>query len=121
MNNSIVNDEFKLSIKRWVEIDNKLKKVKELTSSLKKDKDKYQEYILDYMSNNNIKNKNILINDGKLSYSETKTTQSISKKYIIDKLTPYFKSKDKATKIADLLYNNREVKFKSSLKRIKSK
>ena len=116
---SQINDEFKLSIKRWVEIDNKLKKVKELTSSLKKDKDKYQEYILDYMSNNNIKNKNILINDGKLSYTETKSQQTITKKYIIEKLTDYFKSEKKAKDIASLLYDNREVKFKSSLKRLK--
>ena len=118
MSNSVSN-EFKLSIKKWVDIDNKQKKLREVSSNLRKDKDKYQEYILDYMSNNNIKNKNILINDGKLCYSETKTTQTITKKYIIDKLTTYFKSSKKANDIADLLYDNREVKKKSVLKRLK--
>lgn len=114
-----VSEEFKTSIKKWVELDEKQKKIREISNNLKKEKDKHQEYILDYMSNNNIKNKNILINDGKLCYNESKTSQSISKKYIIDKLTIYFNNKKKAEEIADLLYNNREIKIKSSLKRFK--
>ena len=112
-----VSEEFKLSIKKWVEIDNKQKKLREISSNLRKDKDKYQEYILDYMSNNNMKDKNIIINSGKISYSESKSTQTITKKYIIEKLTTYFKSDSKAEEIANLLFNNREVKTKSVLKR----
>ena len=114
-----VSKEFKLSIKKWVEIDNKQKKVRELVNNLKKEKEKYQEYILDYMSGNNITNKKILINDGKLSYIETKTSQTITKKYIIDKLTTYFNNSKKAEEIANLLYDNRETKTKSVLKRYK--
>ena len=115
---SNVSEEFKLSIKKWVEIDDKQKKVREVASNLRKEKDKYQEYILDYMSGNNMKNKNIIINGGKISYSESKSTQSVSKKYIIDKLTPYFNNAAKAEEIANLLFNNREVKTKSVLKRL---
>ena len=36
-------------------------------------------------------------------------------------LAVYFNSKDKATEIADLLYENRETTFKSTIKRLKSK
>ena len=75
--------------------------------------------ILNLFQEEVIKNKNILINDGKLSYTETKSQQTITKKYIIEKLTDYFKSEKKAKDIASLLYDNREVKFKSSLKRLK--
>ena len=64
---------------------------------------------MDYMSSNNMRNRNILISDGKLSYSESKTTQTINKKYIIEQLTPHLKEK-KAEEVANLLYNNREVK-----------
>ena len=112
-----VSDEFKLSIKRWVEIDDKQKKVRELSNTLRKDKQKYQEYILDYMNDKKIKDRNIIINGGQLSYSESKTTQTISKTYIIDKLTTYFNNSKKAEVIADLLYNNREIKLKSVIKR----
>ena len=114
---SSVSPEFKVSIKKWVEIDNKQSKLRKLTSELKKEKDKVQDYILDYKSSNNIKDKNILIKDGKLSYVETKTPQSITKKYIISKLTKYFKDEYKALEIAELLYNDREMKTKSVLKR----
>jgi hypothetical protein len=114
-----VSNEFKMSIKKWVELDEKQKKIREVSTKLKKDKDKYQEYILDYMSSNNIKDKNILINDGKLCYGESKTSQTISKKYIIEKLTTYFKNETKAEEIANLLYDNREIKKKSFLKRMK--
>ena len=120
MNSSVTND-FKTSIKKWVQIDNKQKDIRLLSSNLKKEKDKLQMFITEYMENNNMQKKNILLNDGKLQYSTTKSTKPISKKYIIDKLTPYFNSKDKATEIADLLYENRETTFKSTIKRLKSK
>ena len=120
MNSTVTND-FKTSIKKWVQIDNKQKDIRLLSSNLKKEKDKLQMYITEYMENNNMQKKNILLNDGKLQYSTSKSTKPISKKYIIDKLTPYFNSKDKATEIADLLYENRETTFKSTIKRLKSK
>lgn len=120
MNSSVTND-FKTSIKKWVQIDNKQKDIRLLSSSLKKEKDKLQMFITEYMENNNMQKKNILLNDGKLQYSTSKSTKPISKKYIIDKLTPYFNSKDKATEIADLLYENREITYKSTIKRLKSK
>ena len=119
MNSTVTND-FKTSIKKWVQIDNKQKDIRLLSSSLKKEKDKLQMFITEYMENNNMQKKNILLNDGKLQYSTSKSTKPISKKYIIDKLTPYFNSKDKATEIADLLYENRETTFKSTIKRLKS-
>ena len=120
MNSTVTND-FKTSIKKWVQIDNKQKDIRILSSNLKKEKDKLQMFITEYMENNNMQKKNILFNDGKLQYSTTKSTKPISKKYIIDKLTPYFNSKDKATEIADLLYENREITYKSTIKRLKSK
>ena len=120
MNSGNVSNEFKGCIKRWVMIDNKQAKLRKLTSELRKEKDKVQNYILDYMSKNKMNNTNIIISDGKLSYGESKSTQTISRKYIIEKLTKYFKSEDKAEEIADLLYNNREVKSKSVLKRFKN-
>ena len=95
MSSCNVSNEFKGCIKRWVMIDNKQVKLRKLTSELRKEKEKVQEYILDYMSKKKMNNTNILINDGKLSYGESKTTQSLSKRYIIEKLTKYFKSHQK--------------------------
>tara|TARA_B110000037_G_scaffold207377_1_gene254280 strand:+ start:764 stop:1120 length:357 start_codon:yes stop_codon:yes gene_type:complete len=114
---SSVSNEFKLSIKKWVELDNKHKKIKELNSSIKKEKDKYSTYITEYIKNNNLQKKSILIKDGKINYNETKTTQSVTKKYLIEKLTELFKSNQKAEEISNYIYDKRETKTKASIKR----
>ena len=111
-----VSNEFKNAVNKWVEIDNKQKKLKELMNSLKKDKEKYQEYMLDYMSDNNMKKKNIIINGGKLCYNETKNLQPLNKKYIIEQLSKYHKNTSRAEEITNYLYN-REIKIKSVIKR----
>lgn len=112
-----ISSDFKSAIKKWVELDNKHKKIKELNSSLKKEKDKYTSYIMDYMTDNNLTKKNVLISDGKISCVETKTTQTLSKKYLIEQLTIYLKNKDKAIEAANFVYDNREVKTKTNIKR----
>ena len=119
--NSNISNEFKIAVKKWVEIDNEQKKIRGVSSNLKKEKDKLQIYITHFMETNDMKNKNILINDGKIQYSTSKTTQPISKKYIIEKLTKYYNNSDKAEEIASLLYDNREIRYKSNLKRLKNK
>ena len=55
-----VTNEFKGCVKKWVTIDSKLSKLRKLSSELRKEKEKYQDYILDYMSSNN-EERNILI------------------------------------------------------------
>ena len=71
--NSNISDEFKIAIKKWVEIDNEQKKIRGISSNLKKEKDKLQIYITYFMDHNDMKNKNIIINDGKIQYSTSKT------------------------------------------------
>ena len=80
------------------------KKIRTISSDLKQEKDNLQEFITDYMDKNNMKDKNILINDGKLQYSQSKSTQPL-KKYVIDRLTLYFNNSEKAEAIANLLYD----------------
>ena len=118
---SNVSYNFKDSIKKWVKIDNKQKELRKLSSELKKKKDELQMFITEYMEDNNILKKNILISDGKIQYSSSETKQSINKKFIIDKLTVYFNSLEKATEVAEYLYNNRDTITKIGLKRLKSK
>jgi hypothetical protein len=57
------------------------------------------------------------LSDGKLRYVTSKVTESVSKGYILSKLTEYFKSKEKAKEVTDYLYNSRGYSEKTELKR----
>ena len=58
-----------------------------------------------------------LTGGGKLQMGQSKRTESLSKQYILQKLTTYFGSEDDAQKIVDYLYSNRVVTMTDSIKR----
>ena len=112
-----MSQELKNAIQKYVEIDNKMNKIKELNKSLKKERDGIDKFILNYMNENNMQNKNIILSDGKLRYVTTKTSESITKKYIQAKLSEFFNNKEKAKEITDYIYDTRNQTESVQLKR----
>lgn len=119
-----MSQELKNAIQKYVEIDNKMNKIKELNKSLKKERDNIDKYILNYMNENNMQNKNIILSDGKLRYVTTKSSESITKKYIQAKLGEFFNDKEKAKEATDYIYDTRSqtesVQLKRSINKKKS-
>ena len=69
-------------IKKWVQYDNKILKLKEEISSIMKEKNTINNNILDYINNNNLDNCTINISDGKLKVIEIKQQSCLSLKFI---------------------------------------
>ena len=112
-----VSDNFKNNIKTWVELDNKQKELRRKALLYGKEKDKIQAGIIDYMSANKLEDKDLIISDGKLKYSYSKTSESISKGYIEKQLTIFLKNPKIAKEATEFIYSNRATKSKAVLKR----
>lgn len=111
-------DKFKKKIKIYVSYDDKIKKYNTELKKLREKKYKLEQSIIKFMNNNQMNNTIINLTDGgKLQLSESKKTESLSKNYILQKLTTYFSSEEDAQKIVDYLYSNRVVMIKNSIKR----
>jgi len=121
-------DTFKNNIRKWVELDNKAQRYKLKMDELKKEKEKYEmernklgDNVLSFMENNKLEDNEIVISDGKLKYFNSKSSTSISQKFIQERLKLYFKNEDKAKEITDFIYDGREVTLTPVLKRTKKK
>lgn len=121
-------DQFKDNIRDWVKYDNMAYRYKLKMDELKKEKEKYelernkiQDNVLSFMENNKLENDEIVISDGKLKYFNSKSSTSISRKYIEQRLKEYFKNEDKAKDVAEFIYSGREVKYTAVLKRSRNK
>lgn len=112
---------FEENIKKFVTIDNKIKGAQEIIRELKKEKEDAANKILIYIKTNNIEDVPINISGGKIKYSVSKSTAPMSKPYIQQRLTQYFKSESKAKDVVDFLYSDRETKEKETIKRIASR
>lgn len=121
-----VSNNFKDNIKEWISIDNNIMNIEDEIEPLKIKKNKLQKIkkekentILEYMKTNNITNNDIVLNDGKLKYYNSKSTEPISKKLVTEKINEYFKNnKLEGDKLLDYIFNNRDKKIIPVLKRV---
>ncbi len=121
-------DQFKDNIRKWVELDNKAQRYKLKMDELKKEKEKFEternkigDNVLSFMENNKLEDNEIVISDGKIKYFNSKSSTSISQKFIHERLKIYFKNEDKAKEITEFIYNGRETSYTPVLKRTKKK
>jgi len=113
-------NEFKNGIAKWVTLDNEQSKLNSRISEIRKEKKGVENFVVNFMEANEMTNKNILINGGKLKYDVTSSRESITKKYILEKLTAYFKNEKKAEEVTNYIYDSRGMTAeKVSLKRTK--
>ena len=90
--------------------------LKNKLNELKPKKDKIQDTIVNYMSNNDILDKDIILENNKIKCTSSKTTESITKKLILNKLTEFLKNEEIAQKATNYIYNDRNSTQKLSLK-----
>lgn len=125
---NIIMDNFKDNVKRWVELDNQSHRYKLEMDGLKKKKAEYElerdkvgDNILNFMETNNLSDNEIVISDGKLKYFNSKTSTSISQKFINERLKLYFKDENKAKEVLDFIYSGRETTITPVVKRTREK
>lgn len=110
-------DEFKKEVKEYLNIDNDIKKLMEAVRERKKRKKILSTSIISFMKTHNIQDLNS--EDGRLKYSVSKTTKSLSKKDIYQSLSKFLQSNDKAQEALSYIYSNREKVEIYKLKKLK--
>jgi len=105
------------NIKKWVILDNKIKEINNELKNIRFQKIKYNKTILEYISNNNLDNATIKINDGKLKFVNTNYSQPLTYKFIYDCLNKYHHNEDKSIEIINFIKAQREIKTMKEIKR----
>ena len=117
-----VSPDFITDVKHYVELDNQIKEFQDVIKKIKKDKEKVEGHILNYMSTNGLDDKDINLSDGKLRCFTSKTSSSVNKNHIENSLALFFKGDyDKAKQATEFIFNKREITQKVKLKRTRKK
>jgi len=114
-----VSKEFVESVKKYIDIDDKLKILKSQTKLLTGDKKEHENYILNYL--HSIEENVIDIAGGKLRRNISKTQSPLKKELIQKTLLDIIGDNNKATTITDQIINSRPIVERVTLKRTKCK
>ena len=114
-----VTTDFKKKVLKWLEIDDEIRKIRSKTKELINDKKQYEEFILSFLEN--VGEKELAVNDGKLRRNVSKTKAPLNKASIQKALTEVVKDKAKAETMTDHIINSRPMVERINLKRTKNR
>ena len=106
------------SIQKWVLLDNKLRELNDMTKKYREQRKNYEDKIQHQVEKNEkLKNATVKITDGKLLFSETKSTTPLTYKFIEKCLNEVISDKNSVEKIIEHIKNSRETESKPTIKR----
>jgi hypothetical protein len=106
------------NIKEWMRIDDELKELQKAAKERRARKKEITDYLVHVMRENEIDC--FESKEGNLLYSQTKTKASISKKYLLETLSNFYKDNpEMGHNVCDYILNNRQEKVKEVIKRKK--
>lgn len=114
-----VSPEFVQNVKRYLEVDDKLREIREKTKTLNAEKKTKEEFILNYLQA--IEENEINVADGKLKRNVTKSQGPLKKEFIQIALTDIVGDAIKAQALTDHIIKSRPVTEKVSLRRSKNR
>lgn len=114
-----VSPEFIQSVKKYLDVDDKLREIKEKTKLLNDEKKQKEEFILNYLQT--IDEKVIDVADGKLRRNISKTQAPLKKEMIQKSLTEIIGDSVKATAITEQIIKSRPMIERVTLKRTKNR
>ena len=114
-----VSPEFVQSVKKYLEVDDKLRKLREETKTLTTNRKQNEEFILNYLQT--IDENVIDVADGKLKRNVSKTPTPLKKETIQKALTDIMGDSIKAQAMTDQIIKSRPMVEKITLKRTKNK
>lgn len=108
-------------VKKWVDYDNVIEIKKTKLKDIQDKKKVVEDEILEYVEENDLKNLHINITDGNIKFSETKSNQMITQKYLKDAIESFFQnhtgSNINPKALYDYIMTNRETKTRLCIKR----
>lgn len=114
-----VSPEFVNTVKKYLEVDDKIKENRELVKKLTADKKEKEEFILNYLQS--IEESVIDVRDGKLRRNISKTQAPLKKDQIQKTLTEIVGDAIKAQAMTDQIIKSRPLVERVTLKRTKNK
>lgn len=113
------SDKLISSIKHWVQLDDKVRKLKDEMKELNDEKKDHEEIVLTELSK--MEEQVINISDGKLRRTVTKTQAPLKKENIQKTVFEFTKDEQKTFDIIDKIMTSRETSEKVNLKRVKNR
>ena len=112
-------EQFKFTVKRWLELDDQIKALGRQAKELRKIKNELTPQIQKFMDEYDIDDLNT--QNSKLKLLHTKRKQGFSQKLMVQKLVDYYQSEEQAKKIMEFALSHREEKEVISLRRYRNK
>ena len=108
---------FENKIQQWVQIDNQLKELNEQTKELREKRNTLEKNITTYAYLNNLFNSTVQIGDGKLKFSNTRTPEPLTFKYLEKTLGEIIKNESQVQTIMEHIKQKRSIKTVPEIKR----
>jgi hypothetical protein len=108
-----------ISIKHWVQLDDKVRKLKDEIKELNDEKKSYEEVVLTELSK--MDEQVINISDGKLRRNVTKSQAPFKKEEIQKTIFEFTKDEQKTFDMIEKIMASRQVTEKVNLKRVKNR
>jgi len=115
--NEALLQEFKDNVKRWLELDNQLKRLAAAAKERRNKKNEINNQILEFMSKFNIEDLNT--KEGIIRYKKSYVKEPLSQKTIKTKLEELFKDQPDIVERIDKIFTDRGKVEKLSLRRLK--
>lgn len=103
------------NIETWIILESEINNLSNSLKQKKNEKKEITNYLITIMKNNNIDEFDVGKN--KFIYSQKKTKQPISKKFLLENLERILNNTDEAEKITELLLDARQEKLTDNLKK----
>jgi hypothetical protein len=114
-----VSPEFVHSVKKYIEVDDKLRDYKERSKKLLEEKKEQESFILNYLQS--VDENVIDVADGKLRRNISKTQAPLKKELIHKTLSEIFNDSNKAAAITEQIIKSRPMVERVTLKRTKNR
>ena len=108
---------FDKQIQKWVEVDNKVKKLNAELKTSRDLKNELEASIMTTVNNKKILNTSLSLPDGRLRFVETKTTNPISLTFVEQCLNDLIPNKSQVQHILKYIKEKREIKINPEIKR----
>jgi hypothetical protein len=110
-----------LKIKRWVELDNKIKSTSEEVRDIRTEKAIINDEILEIIEEKKLEKATVNISDGKLKFVSSKYTSPLTLTYIEKCLSDLITNGKQVEQIMTYIKKNRETKTSMEIKRVYNK
>jgi hypothetical protein len=108
---------FDKQIQKWVEVDNRVKKLNAELKTSRDLKNELEASIMTTVNNKKLLNTSLSLPDGRLRFVETKTTNPISLTFVEQCLNDLIPNKSQVQHILKYIKEKREIKINPEIKR----